>query len=88
MSMFDTCDYGQDLPPKLQEKLREYQQVAALLCLDIDLLVDVCEAKNLTADELLRQIHDLQDKKDQLLRSNATREQRYSAAAALFSRPW
>ena len=74
-----------DLPVESREKAIEYQQVAGLLCLDIDVLVDVCESDGMTAEDMLWQIRDLRDKKDEMIRDKSSRESRYAAAAMLLA---
>lgn len=67
------------------DKAIEYQQVAALTCLDIDLLADIAEDKSMTADQLRDQIVHLKELKDKLISDKADRESRYSAACMIFS---
>lgn len=74
-----------ELPVECREKAIEYQQVAGLLCLDIDVLADVCEADGMTAEDMLWHIRDLRSKKDEMIRNKAAREGRYVAAAVLFA---
>ena len=74
-----------ELPVESREKAIEYQQVAGLLCMDIDLLVDCCECDGMTKDDMLWQIRDLRDKKDEITVDKEAREGRYTAAAMLFS---
>lgn len=74
-----------ELPVESREKALEYQQVAGLLCMDIDVLVDCCECEGMTTDDMLWQIRDLRDKKDEMIRDKEARESRYAAAAMLFA---
>ena len=74
-----------ELPVECREKAVEYQQVAGLLCLDIDVLVKVCEADGMTAEEMLWHIRDLRDKKNEMIRDKKVREGRYAAATMLFA---
>jgi len=67
------------IPTEHREKAWEYQQVAGLLCLDIDLLVNVCRS-DMSKEEMLWQIKDLQEKKDEIIRNKDARESRYQAA--------
>jgi len=73
------------IPAESREQAWEYQQVAGLLCLDIDVLVTVCEAKGTTAEEMLWQIRDLRDKKNKIISDKVTRQNRYAAASMLFA---
>lgn len=72
------------VPPQHAEKAFEYQQVAALLCMDIDLLVEVCKDPNLSKEDILWQINDLKDKKDKITTDKKVRDDRFSAAHFLF----
>ncbi len=66
------------------KKAIEHQQVAGLLCLDIDLLVEVCEGRNISAEDMLWHIRDLRDKKEEMIRDESVRSSRYAACAFLF----
>ena len=66
-----------------QQKATEYKQVAALLCLDIDMLYEIMESRA-SCGEIAWHIRDLKDKKDKMLSDKREREMRYSAAEAVF----
>jgi hypothetical protein len=61
----------------------EFQQVAALLTLDIDLLNDVADEQK-TAEELLWLIRDLVAKKNDMVENADSRNNRYAAAEAVY----
>jgi hypothetical protein len=60
----------------------EYQQVAALLCMDIDTWVETAENNPEMALDALRE---LKKRKDEMIGDENIREMRYNAACALFS---
>lgn len=59
----------------------EYQQVAALVCLDIDLLARVAENKKWDEKDLRNMIFQLKKKKDELISDANVRETRYNAVS-------
>ena len=59
--------------------------MSGLLCMDIDVLVDCCECDGMTTEDMIWQIRDLRDKKDEMIRDKKVRESRYAAAAMLFA---
>lgn len=63
----------------------EHRQVAALVCLDIDILGEVAKRKDLTADELRAQIQFTLEKKNKLILDPQERQQRYDGACLLFT---
>lgn len=67
-----------------EAKAEEYQQVAALLCLDIDLLAEAID-ENTSREDLLWWLNDLVEKKNDMISNTASRESRYTASAMLFS---
>lgn len=67
------------------EKALEYQQVAGLLCMDIDVLAEIAEDPDITLEDLLWQIKDLQEKKDDMITNKESRESRYAAVALITS---
>jgi len=69
------------------EKALEYQQVAALVCEDIEILVDIASNPNKTAEQLRAQIKLLKEQKDKLIADREHREMRYNAACVLYSIP-
>ena len=68
-----------------QEKAAEYQQIAALVCLDLDVLKDIAEQPNNTADQLVKQILFTWEKKEKLIQDAQHRKSRYEAASLIFS---
>jgi len=75
------------IPAEHKEKAWEYQQVAGLLCEDIDLLVDLCDDEKITKEEMLCFIKDLQKTKDLIISDKESRDSRYAAAYFLASIP-
>jgi hypothetical protein len=69
------------------EKAREYQEVAGLLCIDIDMLSDLAAMPDVTYERLRLGIERLKEKKDQVITDAETRERRYAACEALYSLP-
>ena len=67
-----------------QEKALEYQQVAALACLDIDLLSDICEQEDMTLERLKAQIRLVKGNKDDMISDPRSRNKRYTAATLVF----
>ena len=49
------------------------------------MLVDCCECDGMTTEDMIWQIRDLRDKKDEMIRDKKVRESRYAAAAMLFA---
>lgn len=66
-----------------QAKALEYKQVAGLLCMDIDILVDIANSGAGLGD-LLWQVRDLAHKKAKMISDKKERESRYSAAELVF----
>ena len=64
----------------------EYQQVAALLCMDIDLLDD-CVDGSTSKEDLLWFIRDLVDKKNDMINDEKSRQNRFSCARLLMGLP-
>lgn len=75
------------IPAEYKEKAWEYQQVAGLLCQDIDLLVDMCDDEKITKEEMLWFVKDLQRAKDEMISNKESRDSRYAAAYFLASIP-
>lgn len=63
----------------------EYQQVAALVCLDIDLLAKIAENEDLDAEFLRGSIRLLKEKKDALINDPEVREMRFGSTQLLFN---
>lgn len=64
------------------EKAREYQEVAALVCLDLDALLEIAATPGITARELAEQIRYTHERKEELISSPTARERRYRAACS------
>lgn len=71
----------------MDEKCEEYQQVAALMALDLDLLQTVSKRKDMTLDQLREHIVYTIEKRDEMINNPESRKQRYLSAAMLFSIP-
>ena len=63
-------------------KSTEYKQVAALLCLDIDILDECCDGCT-DPIQLVTMIKDLKAQKDEILANPTVRESRYNAISML-----
>ena len=72
---------------KFVEKANEFKEVAALVCMDLDLLNDIASDTSLTADKLRKQIEHTVKQKDEMIADASVRSSRYSAASMLFSLP-
>jgi len=59
----------------------EYQQIAGLVCLDIDLLARVAESEKWDEKDLRNMIFQLKKKKDELISDAKVRESRYNAVS-------
>jgi hypothetical protein len=68
-----------------QEQAEEFMQVAAIVCIDIDLLKDIAEQPNRSAEELVQAILHLHEKKELLIRNADVRQFRYAALRRVFS---
>ena len=68
-----------------QEKALEYQQMAALTCIGIDLLADIAETKGITRQELREQIKLLKEDKDTWINNPKERQKRYAAGSFIFN---
>ena len=66
-------------------KETEYQQVAAVTCMDINNLARIAEQDKWTADELREFIFRLKKQKDLLITDAKLRESRYNAISAVFN---
>jgi len=69
------------IPP---EKAEEYQQVAALVCMDIDTLLEISQQPENTVKDLQDQIALLHEMKEDIIKNPEKRKSRYNAACALF----
>lgn len=63
----------------------EYQQVAALACHQIDLLAEIANNPNLSADELRQHIEYAVKWKDEITTDAKTRRRRYESICMLFA---
>ena len=61
----------------------EYQQVAAIVCSDIDILAEVAKLNQWTVDDFRGLITRLKDKKDLLVMDAKVREMRYNSILAV-----
>ncbi len=68
-----------------QEKAREYMEIAALVCLDLDVLKDIAECRNMTAQQLVKQILHTHKQKENLINDQKAREMRYGSASLVFA---
>ena len=76
------------IPAEHKEKAWEYQQVAGLLCQDIDLLARICDS-DVTREEIIWHVKDLQNGKNEMISNKKVRDQRYAAASWLsFQLKW
>lgn len=81
-------DLNDSLPVESRAQAFEYQQVAGVLCLDIDVLRDiVTNNENMTKEEVIEQIQLLVDNKNELINNKEVRESRWAAAHLLFNLP-
>lgn len=67
-----------------QEKATEYQQVAALVCMDLDMLKILSERSDMTLEELKEHISIIVENKEQLINDSKIRQSRYQAASLVF----
>lgn len=68
-----------------QDKALEYMQVAGLLALDLDMLLDVSKQKNMTLEKLQNQIAHIHKMKEDVINDPKVRKMRYDACSFLFS---
>lgn len=69
------------------EKCIEYQQVAALISLDLDLLHSVSNRQDLTLDDLREHIAYTIEKRDEAVSNAEARKQRYHMTSMLLNLP-
>lgn len=69
--------------PIPQEKAVEYMQVAALVCMDLELLQDIAYRSDMTLEDLRQHIDIFVENKDAAINDAAARQGRYAAAAML-----
>jgi hypothetical protein len=63
----------------------EYQQVAAITSMDIDILAKIAGQDNWTAEDLREFIFRLKKQKDLLISVASVREMRYNATTTIFN---
>jgi len=68
-----------------QEKAKEFMQVSALVCLDLDVLYDISKDETMTADDLRAQIKLIYENKEAAINDAKGREDRYEAGCLVFS---
>lgn len=73
---------GEPISP---EKAEEYQQVAALVSFDLDLLSQLADNPNITLDKLRGQIKYTVKRKEEIILDAKVRRDRYNATSAIFS---
>ncbi len=84
----ETIDGQAQASSQFVEKAKEYQQVAALLSLDIDTIYEIAHSTtNPVAKDLVGQIDLLYKDKEETVRNKESRERRYNAASFLFGLP-
>jgi len=69
------------------EKSKEYQQVAALVCGDVDILHEVASDKSLDAEALRSHINLTYELKEKAISDPKDRENRFNAGMMLFNLP-
>jgi len=65
--------------------LMTFKKVAAIVCVDVEVLLEVARDRSLNADELREQIELVHEQMKELQLSEQKRDERYAAASALFS---
>lgn len=70
-----------------QELAKEYKEVSALVCMDLDLLQIAVKRKDMTIEDVRAQIDLVVEMKNQLINDAKHRETRYNATGLLFSLP-
>lgn len=73
-----------DAHPAVIER-QEFKEVAALVCMDIDLLAEIATDNTLTADQLRDQIRLIHENKEAATSKPEQRRSRYVAAAMIFA---
>ncbi len=71
----------------MTNKVTEYQQVAAILAMDINVLAGAAEFKKDDPEFLLGLINRLKEDKDKLINDPEAREMRYNSMCQIFSIP-
>jgi len=65
--------------------ITEYQEVAAIVCMDIDILAKVADNDEWDADFLRQMIFRLKKNKDLLISDDTHRKMRYNATTQVFT---
>lgn len=68
-----------------QEEAEEYQQVAALVCMDLDILLECANCGDMTAEELVAQIRHAHEQKESMTADPKIRQSRYEAASIIWN---
>jgi len=72
-----------DDPPISPEEAQEYREVAALVCMDIDLLLEASRMSDMTLEGLRRHVERAHSKKEELIADAAARRSRFEAVRLL-----
>lgn len=67
-----------------QDKALEYRQVAAIVCMDLDLLADIAGDESLSLEDLRKQVQYVHSKKEELINDPDVRARRFGAASMVF----
>jgi hypothetical protein len=67
------------------DQAQEYREVAAIVCLDIDVLADIAEWKDMTLERLQAQVRHLKETKEKTISDPEGRRKRYASLSWLFS---
>ena len=74
-----------DISAKHKEQYDEYQQVAAILALEIELKIDMIQHDQWTKEELIELFEDLADVREKTINDKEYRENRYNTLGMLFN---
>lgn len=83
----EKLDMDNRIPVELRDKAFEYQQVAALVCNDIDIMWQVVQKDDMSKEDIIAQIRLLVDNKNEMIKNKEVRDRRWHAANLLFSLP-
>jgi len=67
-----------------EEMAREFQQVAALVCQDVDILNDIASQSDVTLESLRAQVELLHSNKERAIKDKEWREMRFDAAIRIW----
>lgn len=70
-----------------QESAQEYREVAGLVCLDLDMLLEMAKDSSCTKEDLIWHIKNTHEKKDNAIKNKKDRQWRYQAAQVIFNTP-